>query len=76
MPFDEDSPYVVGAIDIYGIKAKAFMRCTNLMAPGKDQMYGEVWETRNAVWELWMKVHGEVINAVIKATIENLPPLA
>ena len=42
--------------------------------------YGAAYETKAAVWELWIKVHGQVINAVInaviKATIETLPPLA
>jgi len=74
-----DEPYVVGAIDIYEIKAAAFRRYTGLMAPGKDESaaaYGAAYETRVAVWDMWTRTHGEVINAVIKATIETLPPLA
>jgi hypothetical protein len=74
-----DEPYVVGSIDIYEIKAAAFRRITGLMAPGKDESAaagGASYETRTAVWDLWIRAHGEVINAVIKSTIETLPPLA
>lgn len=76
MPFDEASPYLVGAIDIYEIKAAAFRRCTGLMAPGKDQIYGEAYETRKAVWDLWMETHGKVVHAIIQATIDTIPLLA
>jgi len=79
MPFDEDSPYVVGAVDMYEIKAEAFRLCTGLMAPGKDQAtngFGSDPDSRQIAWDLWMKVHSEVINAVIRSTIAILPPLA
>lgn len=74
-----DKAYIVGAIDIYEIKAAAFRRCTGMMAPGKDQAAGASGpehETRVEVWNLWTKVYGEVIHAVISSTIETLPPLA
>ena len=59
----------------YEIKARAFQRMTGEMAPGKDApeaTYPEPIEKRQAMWDAWLKTHGECAEAMLKAAEEIL----
>ena len=55
----------------FEIKAEAFRIMTGMMAPGKDEgMAGgaHTYEERCQRWGDWIGLHGEVVNAMLKAT--------
>lgn len=60
------------AIEEFEIRAKAFRLMTGYLAPGKDCRQHDP-EVRRAAWEVWIKVYGPCVDAVMTACSDILP---
>ena len=60
------------SIEAFEVRAEVFHRMTGMTAPGKDESAAAnnctTYEERIAAFDDWLKEHGAIVRAVMKAT--------